>query len=283
MTAMATRTLLSGVDPGCVSVDPFPHLVVHDALDDELCRTLIREYPPLDTFTGGRRHGDGVKIHYPAVRSLADATTSAAWKALVSAHLTREFFQDLIRVFRPHLLREYPDLETRFGPLDTRRIGLRRRDDYSQHDVLLDAQISVHTPVTGAPCADRGPHIKITDKPLEGFLYLRPDEDDSEGGDHEIFSIRPDAAPRFGRQQTIDRAQLRLEKRIPYRRNTLVVLLNSPRSVQGLSPRTASPLPLMYFNFLAQMREPLFALPRTVAGEAEWQMRRLRASAGALR
>ena len=130
---------------------------------------------------------------------------------------------------------------------------------------------------------DRHASLKITDKPLEGFLYLRPDHDTSVGGDHEIFSIAPGATPRFGRQQTIERDALRLEQRVPYRRNTLVVLLNTRRSVQGLSVRTTSPLPLMYFNFLAQMPEQIFAIKRTPAGYAQWQGRRLVSSMGAMR
>lgn len=253
-------SLLSKVSSDQVDTHPFPHLVVENVLEDELCQRLIREYPPLETFSERAPILSNAKFNYPAVRALADPRLSDTWKGLIAEHVSPSFFGEMLRVFRPSLLHEYPDFEARFGKLETLRVGLRWRDNYDRYDVLLDAQINVHTPVLGPPSFERGPHVKVRNKPFVAFFYLRPDGDDSHGADHELFSIRPGVEPLFGPNQTTDPMCVRLERVIPYRRNTLVVLVNTPRSIQGLSMRTPSKVPVMYIDLVAQMNDNLFEL-----------------------
>lgn len=43
------KTLLSKVQASDVIAEPFPHIVVRNALDEALCAKLIAEYPSIDT------------------------------------------------------------------------------------------------------------------------------------------------------------------------------------------------------------------------------------------
>jgi hypothetical protein len=91
-----------------------------------------------------------------------------------------------------------------------------------------------------------------------GYLYLRPDDDETEGGDHALYTFKSGVSPVFDQVQALDTKFLNLEKLIPYRRNTFVCFLNSPDSIQGLTARSSSGPPLMMHHILAEMIGPLF-------------------------
>lgn len=240
---------------------PFPYLVAENTIDESLCDELIRTFPPLDKFTDGKPYESNQKFQYRAFKSRNDPTLSAGWRQLIEEHLEPCVLKELIDLFRNSILEEYPDIERRFQLIDSPRCGVRFQDDPSKCDVLNDAQMIVHTPVERAPSAERGPHLKIANKLLEAYLYLRPDHDGSQGGDLEIFSVRPGCAPVIGKRQVVDRGCLEHVRTIPYKRNTLFVMLNTPRSIQAVSVRSVTDVPYMCFSIPVQLPEPLFALP----------------------
>jgi hypothetical protein len=259
--------VLSSRSAADVTADPYPHLVVERAIDDELCRSLTQDFPPIDVFTNGRRVGDNVKFNYPAARALADPRVSVRWKEFLRDHVTHEFYRDIVRVFGPALRREHPDLESRLGPLDALRTGLLRRDGFECCEVLLDGLLGLHTPVAGPPRQERRPHVKGRDRLLVGFLYLRADDDAADGGAFEMFRVG-ERTPRYARWRQTDQRDLQLARTVPYRSNTLVVTLNTRRSIQALSARGPGTRPLMYFHFLARVRHKLFDLDYTSVGRA---------------
>lgn len=257
--------------------EPFPHLVVQDALEPALAAQLTSSFPPLDVFTGGHRFPDCTKRHYAGDRALKDDSIAPEMRLFMAEHLSPALLTRLLELFAEPLAAQYPRLERDFGPADGWRVGIRYRDDFQHCDTLLDCQLSLHTPVYATtPAADRGPHIKMTDKLFVGHLFLRQPGDQSSGAGLEMFSPQPEARLRFGRDNVTDRSRLRLYKTIPYATNTLVFWLNSPLALQGFAPRTASDVPMTYVNFFAGLPRALFELPRTPAT-------RLRNLAGRLR
>ena len=50
-------TLVDRAAAGDVAAEPFPHLVLQDALDDATCSRLISEFPPLDVVAQGTHLG----------------------------------------------------------------------------------------------------------------------------------------------------------------------------------------------------------------------------------
>ena len=253
-------SLLSNITPDQVIAEPFPHVVVENALDEQFCRQLIREFPPLETFTQGRAVGSNKKIIYPAVSALGNPDLSAGWKSFIQDHLQPSIWEEMLRLFRPYLLTAYPDFEQRFGKLDELTVGTRNVDDHSHCDLLLDSELVIHTPVVGPPAVERGPHLKNRNKPFVGYLYLRPDEDAAQGSDHVLYSIKPGSSLSFDQVQATDPELLIARKVIPYRRNTFVFFLNTPESIQELTMRSASQTPLMMHHFLVEVREPLFEI-----------------------
>lgn len=242
--------------------DPFPHLVVENALDPALCDVLAREFPPIESFVKGRKLKENKKIVRRATDLLTDAGLSSTWRDILQQHLRPEVFQEWMRIFGDDLGREHPSFVETFGDPALMRVGTRGLTEEGVHEVALDAALVAHTPAVSGPGAERGPHLKEPDKPFLGFLFLPPDEEDAEGADLEIYRVKNGSAVSFHERNQTGRDDLELAHRVPYRRNTLVLLLNTPRSITTHAPRGPSKVPVRYFHILAELPRPLFVLSR---------------------
>lgn len=252
-------SILSGIDASRVEDFPFPHVVVTDAVEGARCLDLVRAFPPLATFTEGRPFPGHKKILRRSAVLLADERTPEIWRQAIAENLGAPAWREMVRLLGPAARREYPRLERRFGLLERFRVGQRFRDDASSQDVLLDAQLGVHTPASEAG-AERGPHVKGPKKLFEAQWFLRQENDPAEGADLVLFAARPGAQLVCGPRNQVDPARLEPVKSYPYERNLLIAFLNTPRSVQAIRPRGSSPLPLQFAGFLAQLADPLFSL-----------------------
>jgi hypothetical protein len=255
-------SLLSTLSPDAVVSEPFPHLVVKDALDPALCDRLTREFPAQEFFVKGRLLGENKKIVRRAVDALREPGLSPAWRSMIEEHLRPETFAEWVRLFGEHLWKEYPQFAGSWEDASQLRIGTRSSAHEWDHDVLLDAALVAHTPVRTGIRPERGPHVKEPDKPFLGFLFLRPEEDHAEGAELCLYRTPAGQSVTFTDRNQVATGDVQLIRRIPYRRNTLVLLLNTPHTVTTHAARGASPFPAQYFHFLAQVPVPLFKLPR---------------------
>lgn len=284
-------SILSKLSPNEVIAAPFPHVAVENAADPELCRQLIREFPPVEVVTRGRPYKSSDKIYLSANNARQASLLTAAWKRALRDYLQPCVWHDLVRLFRPHLLGEYPDFEQRFGRMDELRVGLRERDDFSKCDVLLDAKALMHTPVTGQPAAERNPHLKRLSAVFFGYLFLRPDEDDSQGADQAFYSLKPGAELLLDENQTLAPSLLNLEKVIPYRRNTFVCFMNTARSIQAITPRSVTDTPYLALHFTVYLKDHLFRvrtkpgveIAKVITEEFKWSYKAMRKVRGAAR
>lgn len=252
-------SIFRNLDSSVVVRDPFPHICIEGALDEELCRQLATAIPPIKTFTKGRDYPDNHKLHRRAAELLADSELPDNWRRIVTEHVNADVFKDMLRLFRADIASEYPALENKLAS-PSLHVGVRRRD--SECDVAVDAQLMLHMPVRGPARAERGPHVKGPEKLFEGVLCLRSDSDSSSGGDFILHRIRPNVSPIFGERHQTETKYLTTARIIPRRRNTFLFWLNTPRSITQVTPRGTSPFPSVYFNILAQVPQNLFELQR---------------------
>jgi len=250
--------VLDTISPDQVRRDPFPHVVVENALDPEFCNTLIRQFPPLDLITQGERWSGTRKYNFHLVQAHRSRRVSRLWKETMADYVSSSVWRNYVRIFGDCLMQEYPTFELRFGPMREMRVGIRNIDDFSTCDVLLDSKIVVHTPSTAAAEIERLPHLKLFRTVVDGYIFLRPDEDEAEGADFDLCAIKPGHSPKLGARHTILPDQLDVARRVSYRKNTLVMFINTPRSVTAVTARPATKIPYMAFHFTAHLRESLF-------------------------
>jgi len=59
---------------------------------------------------------------------------------------------------------------------------------------------------------------------------------------------------------------------VKYQANTLLVLINSPEAVHGVTVRQKTPRIRRYLNFIAEFREPIFDLQQYQDDSAPWAL-----------
>jgi hypothetical protein len=259
------QSVLSGVTSSDVTIDPFPHVVVRDAIDEGLCEHLQSEFPRLDLIAGNGSGASNRRFGMPASAALEGSTVSPLWREFVARHSSPQFLQEIIDVFGDEILRLHPTFEQTVGELGTLRPGVRRHDSFDTADVLLDAQISVNTPVVERPTSVRRAHLDDPEKVVAGLLYMRSPDDTSTGGDLTLYRYK-NGARGFRQSEIYDRF-VEPVKTVRYERNVLVMFVNSPASLHGVTVRSLTDVPRYFVNFVAEVREPLFDVD---AFQASW-------------
>ena len=256
--SMVECSVLERVKPNEVITDPFPHLVVTEALDRGLCDRLVQEFPSMALVTDGAPYGSNQRFSYPTLKAQRNPATSQLWRDFLTYHVSQSFLDEAMTVFGRHILSEYPNFTGEIGDIRALRMGQAHVDTFDTCDVLMDMALSVNTPVTTRPTSVRAAHVDLSDKLISGLFYLRHPDDDSEGGDLELFRFRDDRF-RFDGYQVSDKYVERVAT-VPYRANTLVMFVNSPRSLHGVSVRSLGKYPRMFLYFFCKVKKPMFDL-----------------------
>ena len=254
------HSILARLDPAQIVYRPFPYIRVRNALDPAYYGELAAAFPNLDRIAGAGPLPSNQVFRSPACDVLADPATPAIWREFFSYHCSGAFLTELTHFWRIAIMREYPDMEYRFGKaLEQLSCSLRRYRagrppeslrENMRSDVTLDTQFVVNSPVT-EPSTVRGPHLDKPYKLFAGILYMRLPGDQSTGGDLLLYRLKT-RKPYFDRRQHIDEGLVEAFDEVKYEPNTLVLWLNTPKAVHGVSPRSPTQVPRRYINFIAE-------------------------------
>jgi len=258
------QTVLDRVSAADVVREPFPHVVIRDALPAALLERLRSEAPPFERVLTGRenlrgRLPENTRVHYVGQELLADPIVSQVWKDFVTAHTSPAFLAQLLGVFGEQIRALHPRLQRRFGELDRIRAGVRHVDDYGRADMLLDALLVFNTPVVTRPTSVRRAHLDSPRKLYTGLLYLRDPADRSLGGDLELCTFKTNR-PRGFDGPEIHGEYVTPVKTISYDSNVLVMFLNSLDSVHGVTVRHPTAHRRCYVSLVGEFQQPLFDL-----------------------
>ncbi len=250
------ESVLAGVTRDDVRSDPFPHIVVRDAVPAELCSRLIAEFPSLEVVTKHQDFGSNKRVGLPAAEVAGNQEISELWRSFIEAHASGEFLAKLVDLFGEHIRRLYPTFERDNGSLESLRAGVRNRDDFSEADVLLDAQISINTPVVGN--AHLGPKRtpRRRRQAVRRPLLPAPPRGRLDGREPRALSIQ--ARTTWPAGTAIYDTFVETADTVDYAANTLVLFLNSPDSVHGVTPRSQTQVPRTFVNLIAAVERPLF-------------------------
>jgi hypothetical protein len=269
MDVSESLSVLRHARPSDVVEDPYPFVVIHDALPDDLCSALIANYPRLDILeVDGSQNNSRWSI--PAWDASRNSAIAPVWKDFVGYHSSPAFFDDFVRVFGDHVVRLYPGIFPDIDSLRAMRLGIRERDETDNCDFFLDAQISGNTAVRDASSV-KTIHVDSEHKLFTGLLYLRLPEDDSTGGDLDVLRFRKDLTAAQWRKRFdgmfIDDALVEHVTRIPYSRNTLMMFVNGPNALHGVTVRQPTQHLRLFMNLVGETRVKLFDVPQ------HWQTR----------
>jgi hypothetical protein len=257
-------SVLSRAGALALATDPFPHLLIDDALEPQIYASLAEQFPSIDIVN---RRGRPVKNNHLYLLSaqdvMEDVRIAQAWRDFFRYHVSVQFWRDALPLIKSQLLTINPGLETLAGrPLEEFRVAVREKDAEFEQEISLDCQFGMNSPVIRRSSV-RSPHLDHPSKLFNALLYCRAPDDDTPGG--ELILYRRTGPLAYSDGSSILPTRVVAAKRIAYRANRLVLFLNSPWSVHGVAPRPQTPHVRRYVNFLCEFRQPLFDVERASA------------------
>jgi len=254
-------SLLSRFDVRHLSVDPFPHIVIEEALSSEIASQLLEEFPS-DEIVQVSSDQNNQRWSYPTVKVLSNHQVTKLWKDFVSYHVSDQFWTELCRVFGVNLQVLLKKVENRKCLSPSRNIGTRFKDNFETHDLLLDAQISGNTPVQ-IPTSVRGVHLDAGDKIFSGLYYLRSADDDSTGGDLTLYRWKEWVPEKLKPKLYFEGLKDCVEpvKTVPYSQNTLVLMLDSFDALHAVSPRSQTRFTRKFLNLDGVLPSEEYRIP----------------------
>ena len=112
------ETILSGVTKKDVTTHPFPHIVIENALPEDMASQLLDGFPDAmhlgqgkQGLTKGGKMPNNVKIRYYSKDLLKDPIIPELHKEFARKHSSLSFFNDFWKVFEDEIIKYYPQLK----------------------------------------------------------------------------------------------------------------------------------------------------------------------------
>ena len=243
------KSILHKVTAADVVRDPFPHVVVDGALEEDVYARLTGSFPETDVIVDGRPLENNCAYRMPGEKLLGDARVAQCWKDFARLHTSAAFFGEVMAIFGDAIRELHPALSLRGA-----RTNIRGAEPFA--DVALDCQPCWGSPVTRASSSARC-HVDRQVALFAGLLYCRLPGDDAEGGDLELYRFRG-AERRYDELRYVPDSLVEPVTRIPYAANRLVFFIHSAHSLHGVTVRSETRWPRLHVNFLGEMQTKVF-------------------------
>ena len=230
-----------------VQTDPYPHVVIEDALPWDLYENLEAEFPE-KTLLATDPFDNGICYRLKADKLLSLTFESGLWRDFAEYHTSAEWFNEVNELFKPYM----PGVLHKTFTEDD--LGARGWADENKN-IWTDCQAVIHKPIEEK--TTRTPHI---DNPMEmwaGLLYMPYPDDQSTGGEFQIYSTQSSVqkVDKKAGRQIYDSDLGTVVKTIPYKRNTFVMFANnSPNTVHGVSLRQNATLNRRSVNIIGEYK-----------------------------
>jgi hypothetical protein len=241
-TEVRRPTLLDG--PLEVLLDPFPHVIVENALPQDLYDQLAKSYPDWKI---DETDPIGNTLHQlSAHKFIYSNDTAKVWKQFAIDHCHLNFFLRLNEIFGEFVKPMMAKLQD--GEL---KVGMRNTGEF---DINMDVQLGVNTPAKERSRV-RGPHVDSPDELMAGLLYM-PHPEDKAGGDLILYRWITEDAHLIGKAEIRD-GLVEEAGRVRYKPNTAIFFVNGKDTIHGVDYRAPGKFPRRYINFAVTANKPV--------------------------
>lgn len=211
---------------------PFPHVIIENALSDDLYRELYDSLPTWQQIIPRGKHNKNNVRGNLFYRDIINEDYPQIWKDFLAYHVSKKFFSEFVYWFGPCIKEQLPLVEKYYGPLEKISVRVKSKNKVS---FCQDAMISSTTPVTEIS-AVRRQHIDGLNKLSAGLFYMK-DPDDNAGGNLELYECEGKGTFVRNVYSNINYPIMKKVAEVKYSANTFVMLLNTRKSVHAVSPR----------------------------------------------
>lgn len=235
------RTILDMADPTAAAAEPFPHIIVENALPQDYYDALASSFPKLEDIPPEKAAGNNARLDLLSSwgeAMLPQERIPPAWKSFMNDHTSADFSKKIFDLFPQIMMcissagHRHLNIE-RYGPDLADKLGLQA--PVADVDIVGRVTLAANTPVS-LRTSVRGPHVDSPRKAYVGLYYLADPNDDTHGGDLALFRWK-DSAPQQPWAQKIDPDLVEQVALIPYQPNTLVLMMCTHDSIHGVTPR----------------------------------------------
>ena len=258
---MPGTTLHDRLAAATIRREPFPHIVVPDALDPDLYRQLCAGFPPFSRIGWNdpkRLPRSNSRYEVGAASIIADQAMPEAWRTFAALHSDRTFFDSVAALFAA----DWPAalLEALGGTLEGHATERLVRHRAQTAPIALDARIEINCPVREVASSSRGAHLDTQNRIYSGLFYLRHPDDDSQGGDLQLFRWKDGPVRDIGDFQ-LPPERVECVVTIPYRPNLLVFFPQGIDAIHGVSVRQPTPHFRRYVFITAELADDWLISP----------------------
>lgn len=243
-TLLRMPTVLDRADRARVVLEPFPHIVIENALPSEVFEALSSSFPTLGDLPADLAGTNNRRFNLYASwgpTELPKDQTPKPWQAFLEAHTSVEFSRKVFALF-PEATVDGAAPDERWIKTEAFGAGLAEKLGFSRpvsvDDVIARATVAVNTPVS-SPTSVRGPHVDSIWKAYVGLYYVRSPDDDSVGGDLSLYRWKGGAKVDPWTKKA-DPALVEEFTTVRYAPNTYVLMLNTHDSLHGVTVRQAT-------------------------------------------
>jgi hypothetical protein len=257
-------SLLQKATKADVRADPYPLLVLDNALPADLYNELAASFPSRLAM-GVFRLGNNRRWDYPHNRARWNLLVPRLWRDFLAYHCSQPFFDEIVELFSGSIGEIYPNRFPTADSLRRLRVGALDIDSPMEKDVLLHTQISGNTPVSKARSV-RTTHVDNGQKLFSALFYMRPDGYDAVGGDLTISRFKPQYAGSDKRSlfrgSYVNDDLVEVVETVGYDRNKLVLFINSLDSLHGVTVRHPTRHGRVFINLGGTVNPPLYTVPK---------------------
>lgn len=234
--------------------DPYPYFVIDDALPSDLYESLNHNFPKyekiIESNRGIKNYEENTAYRLSAIDALNDQSISEDWKNFINYHTSSNFTDELFDIFKDSILDIYKVGKEKLP--NSKNIGTRFSGN---HYFQTDCQFVINTPTSGETSVI-GPHLDNPKEFYAALFYMRNDDDESTGGS--LTTHKFIGKPSFYGKSRVREENVNLVDEIEYKQNRLVVFLNSPLSIHGVTKRNKTTSYRKYMNIIGEFNHELF-------------------------
>ena len=225
---------------------PFPHFIIHNALDSEEYSMLEKEYYIIENYfkEQSKYKRNNIRMQFNQLDLDNINLDIPNWKDFLIHHSSNLHFKNMYNIFKDDLNKTYPDLSEEIST------NLKNFKHFCQP--------AINTPVHKKTTVLM-PHLDKYDTLFTGLFYLRDKNDQSKGGDFEIYEST-DKNYFYRKAEVSNLNSIRLYKTVKYESNTFIGLLNTKASIHSVTKRNKTQFPRKFVNFISKIPQKISPL-----------------------
>ena len=239
-------SVFQNLEKAKICSDPFPHIIIENALNEEIHKNISDNFPGENNF----------KTNFSENNARDNITNNDDESKKLNIHIRNflhyhssiGFWQEILELFGDYILETHNNFFSNISEL--REINLskdpvqynkdNRNFNPKNKSIFLQSSAAVNTPVTSEK-AVRSVHLDVLNKLYAALYYLRKPEDDSQGGDLQIYKWpeKFDFGDKYDVAENMKFNQIQFDvlNQVDYKANSLIFFINSLDALHGVTPR----------------------------------------------